>query len=941
MRRLLALLPGMVVAAVVAASAAQAPTSPAPATPPPATPVPAAPTDGAVQGPTFRTGIDMISVDVGVVDRQGRPVEDLHAPEFVVKVDGEVRRVVSAELVRVDVEAARKQKTADRFESESFYTSNLTPPQGRQIVIAVDQVSIRPGALRPILTAAKNFLDKLSPLDQVSFIAYPEPGPRVGFTADHGRIKAAMDGIVGAMVTMSDGQYNIGVSEAMLITDRLDQMALATVVSRECTTTEPERRYACERDIAAQAAQITRRVHQSAEESLIGLRDLLERLAYVDGPKSLILISEGLAVENPSDLDVVVRMAGRARTSINVLVVDLQRGDISIAQRPATESADRRIRTQGLESLASMSRGSLFQIVGSGETVFTRLASEISAYYLLGVEQYPGDQSSERHRIDVEVRRRDVTIRSRQAFVLSPTLGPKRTTQENLVDALMSPFAVSGVPLRVTTFSRQDPASDKVQLTIAAQVGTPGAKPEDVTVAYMLIDREGKVTADYLEKRTLAPATASPNEPLSFVGGAEVEPGVYTLRFGVIDAEGRRGSLMRDVSAWKMRDEEFAMGDLVVGNFPEGGERLRAAVEPRVTADNLAMYLELYSTSAATWETSSVAFDVAEDDHSPALATLPAQMAPGGQPSWRIASGVLRARMLPPGRYVARAQISRAGKVVGLLARPFVVEQIGEASKMMPVAAMSAAAASFAGSLPKFQRDVTLARDLVGTMLDMLQKRSPLLGDAMTEARAGRYGPAALEALTAGDQTAAALLRGIDLYAKGQIDQAATQLSLAAGPRRDFFPAAFYLGAAFAAGGRDREAAGIWQMALGAEVRPTAVYLMVADARLRDGQPASAIDVLTPVFARDPSADVARRLGIALMLTNRYDDAVPVLDAFLEREPADQDMLLAAVVAHYERARGGAALSNVDRAKLKKYGTAYTGTALPLVLKYLDTLQVK
>ena len=51
--------------------------------------------------------------------------------------------------------------------------------------------------------------------------------------------------------------------------------------------------------------------------------------------------------------------------------------------------------------------------------------------------------------------------------------------------------------------------------------------------------------------------------------------------------------------------------------------------------------------------------------------------------------------------------------------------------------------------------------------------------------------------------------------------------------------------------------------------------------------------------------------------------------------------LLAAVVAHYERARGGAALSNVDRAKLKKYGTAYTGTALPLVLKYLDTLQVK
>ena len=69
-----------------------------------------------------------------------------------------------------------------------------------------------------------------------------------------------------------------------------------------------------------------------------------------------------------------------------------------------------------------MSRGSLFHIAGTGEPIFERLASEISALYILGVEQRPSDSKGERHRIDVEVRRRDVTIRSRQAFVLSPTL---------------------------------------------------------------------------------------------------------------------------------------------------------------------------------------------------------------------------------------------------------------------------------------------------------------------------------------------------------------------------------------------------------------------------------------------------------------------------------------------------------------------------------------
>ena len=57
-------------------------------------------------------------------------------------------------------------------------------------------------------------------------------------------------------------------------------------------------------------------------------------------------------------------------------------------------------------------------------------------------------------------------IRSRQAFVLSPTGTQKKNPRENLADALVSPFAVSGVPVRVTTFAQQDPGSDKVRLVV-------------------------------------------------------------------------------------------------------------------------------------------------------------------------------------------------------------------------------------------------------------------------------------------------------------------------------------------------------------------------------------------------------------------------------------------------------------------------------------------
>ena len=132
-----------------------------------------APVDQPAQGPTFRTGVDVVAVDVSVVDGNGKPVEDLLAPDFVVKIDGQPRRVVSADHVRIDVEAA-KREAANPF--ETLFTTNLKPPNGRMFVIAVDQLGIRFGGARGLLETAGKFLDQLSPADRTAFVAYPEPG---------------------------------------------------------------------------------------------------------------------------------------------------------------------------------------------------------------------------------------------------------------------------------------------------------------------------------------------------------------------------------------------------------------------------------------------------------------------------------------------------------------------------------------------------------------------------------------------------------------------------------------------------------------------------------------------------------------------------------------------------------------------------------------------
>ena len=541
-------------------------------------------------------------------------------------------------------------------------------------------------------------------------------------------------------------------------------------------------------------------------------------------------------------------------------------------------------------------------------------------------------------------RRNDVTIRSRQAFVLSPSRTAKRSPADNLRDALGSPFAISGLPLRVTTFAQQDPGSEKVRIIVAAQVGESGAKPGNFTIGYLVIDDQNRVAASFGDQVALTPGAGSPNEPLKFVSGVLVEPGIYSLRLGVVDAEGRRGSVIRDVSAWKMAGESFALGDLIVGGMPTQGQQgLTVQVEPYVLTEGVAAYLEMYSTTEQTWNGTTVTFEVSDDPDSPPLASVPVTLIPGRQPTWRVASGIINAKALPPGRYVARAKIARDGKPVGVLSRPFVFEHEGGPAAAAGSVAVAAAAVSFASSLPKFDSASMLKPEMLGPMLEMAEKRSPTtLKDAMTEARAGRYGPAALEAFTAGDQTVAAFLRGLDLFTKGQVDQAATQFQVSAGPRREFFPSAFYLGALFAAAGRDQDAAGVWQIALGTEPRPAVIYMMVADARLRTGQAVSAIDILKPAYERDPMQDeIARRLAMAYSMTGRHADALPVLDGYLTRRPTDQDMLYAAIVAQYEVTRNGQPLSNVDRAKLRKYSAAYRGPSQALVEKYLQTIDAK
>jgi tetratricopeptide (TPR) repeat protein len=199
-------------------------------------------------------------------------------------------------------------------------------------------------------------------------------------------------------------------------------------------------------------------------------------------------------------------------------------------------------------------------------------------------------------------------------------------------------------------------------------------------------------------------------------------------------------------------------------------------------------------------------------------------------------------------------------------------------------------------------------------------------------------------ALEAGDQEAGSLLRGIELLMKGQLDAAANQFGVALRNTIDAPIASFYLGACYAAAGRDKEAVSAWERARAARLDLPGMQLVLADGWLRLGQAAQALDPLKQALDRQPQDDEVRRnLAIAQSHLGLHELAYPTIVPYLERHPTDADALLIALHALYQIHVEGKTIGSADqdRARAATYARAYaaaSGPQLALVEKWAEFL---
>jgi VWFA-related protein len=876
---------------------------------------------------TFKTGVDLVPVDVNVIDRDGRPVDGLTAASFTLAVDGKPRRIATAEFVQFAASSASSAPS-------TYFSSNENASSGRLIALVIDQGNISAGRARGATESAIRFIKRLSPADRIGLFVIPGPGAQIPFTSNHALILSQIPRIVG-QATDSISPQRMGLGEALRI-ERGDQIALGTVTDRECATTD---RLVCQQELAAESRELVNATRDRTLNSLGTLRALMEQLAANSAPKTLVYLSEALVIDqNHSELAWVGPLASKGQIALHVLRIDTPSADAS-QRRSFNRSEDAAAAEEGLTLLAGLTRGSFFRVAGNADGIFNRLALEMSGYYLLGFEPEPGDRDGRPHKIKIEVPgRRGIEVRARQDFAIE---APRVLSDEEvLAETLQSPLIVSDIGLKATAYTFRDDASRKLRILIAADIDRSQNPAGRIALGYALLDGSGRIVSSHFERQLNTPVNAE-RSIQRFVTAAEGDaPGIYGLKLAVVDSAGKRGSVQHAFRAQLTQAGEVRAADLLIGETAMAGETGPApAVAGDFTdADSLHGYLELYSDSAEVLKTAAVVLEIAAKEDSRALESAPALVDErGGNTSRRVVEGVLPIALLPPGEYHVRAVISVDGRKLGQVIRPFRITRSAVAAAAPAPGrgrARGTPAGPFTVRVDPFQRATVLTPQVVGFFVDRMSAggKTPAPPDVIDDVRAGRLDRALEAARGSGHALATAFLQGISLYARGDFEAAAVKFRESFKLDSEFFAAAFYLGACYAANGRDRDASAAWQTSLVSETDAPFIYTLLADSLLRQRELDQALEVLNDATARWPdNPEIQKGLGTALAMSGKASEASHVLDTYLEKHPEDTERLFLALRIIVDAHASGRSVDTPeqDRARFGRYAAAYAAAAGP------------
>jgi VWFA-related protein len=597
------------------------------------------------QQPTFKSGIDLIRLDVHVVSDDGTPVKDLTADDFDVKVNGKPAPVRALQLL----DFTRTERTASEEARYRDVSTNQESLRGRLTVLVIDESSL-PEDTRPLMNSLAKYLKTLGPDDLTALIALPRPGLWHDFTRNTAELEALLLRTSSRIALDQSKPFPIGATptSGSVAVDRGEV---------------PDYRN------GNNLKQIPSWISASPTEErdiFYALQTLARRLKTVAGPKTLILVSSALPESiGLDDYHDFAKDAAAARLTIYVLKPHMFQasatGNVSALDLPFEG-------TTGIDFLAGLTGGVVLNAVARATGVIERIGRETSGSYVIGVEPPQGIERNKPLDVTVKVKRDGLTVRSPKQ-VVAPAAGsakPPKNAKGALGEVLRDPRLAADVGLRVTSYTAQGAEPNKVKTVIVAQVDEPPGEARDLSWGFEVHDGD-RIVADAFEKTKVKDAASG-----VLVTSASLPPGAYTLRFATIDDKGRRSSVDHPLVTDLQQLGDVKVSDVFVG------EALNGHFQPRISLDasvsQLVTFVELYSKEASIFDNVSVEFSLrGMDGANRGAVRTKARPAPGANKA--MVQGALSLAHVGPGLYDVVATVLAGRQPLGAVEREIIIGQ--------------------------------------------------------------------------------------------------------------------------------------------------------------------------------------------------------------------------------------------------------------------------
>ena len=529
--------------------------------------------------PVFKSGADLVLVDVVVTDKDGGIVRGLTKDDFVVYEDGAPQAIETFEAVDLPADLP----AAGGGGRPTFLSSNSVASSPRAtLVVAFDELHLAPAATEEV----RRRLDvvwregSLGPAD-VLLLSTAGGGSWLGRLPEEAEgMQRALDRFRGARFDRPGYMTDY---EAFLIAARNDDNVLTQVYRRyldqgyqpDPSLIMPQtgkRMRGVETDamrdlpaigrgaVKVEAEQKWRTARGRQAATLASLVQLLQGLSARPGRKAVILVSEGF-IHDPAVLEhrELVEAARRARAAVHMIdprnpgvlghdgadyLRDIDTRDILQAQMHAKRDAE------GSDALAHATGGRIVRSLHALPDALARIGNELRTYYLLGYAP-PGARADGRyHELKVSTRSPEVKLEARPGYfaVAAPEVRHARSgsPRPELEAALASPFDDTGLPIQLASYVLgRGPRGGSV-VRVVAEVDTTGMTAPDTLDAVFLLTGQGSSRA---QQAVQAAAVTSAGTRLRIEQHFEADAGAYQARLVVRERGGdhRLGSVRHGV----------------------------------------------------------------------------------------------------------------------------------------------------------------------------------------------------------------------------------------------------------------------------------------------------------------------------------------------------------------------------------------------------------